>query len=86
MRAISAILFLVGAAAITIAVAGVWVWLMIAAIQSWGPLAGWCLLGLTFFGLLRYPHIIRAPWATWLDLWSYMDREIDRRLTSGHHR
>ena len=76
LRAISALIFMLGSCALVFAAAGVWLYVLVMASVQTHWTAGALMFCVSFWLAHRYQDALKAPWLIWYDLWKWADARI----------
>ena len=78
-RVLSALLFMIGWAAIAIAGVGTWFYISINFIMSFGWFVGMIFSIASVLAIVYWENYVKVPFLLWLQLWEYADRMILHR-------
>lgn len=75
-KALSALLFLIGWTAITVAAVGTWFYITVNVIMSLGWFVGTIFAIGSVLAIIHWQEYIKVPFLLWLQAWEYADRMI----------
>lgn len=76
LKALSALLFLIGWTALALAAVGSWFYLAVSVIMSLGWFAGLLFMVGSLLAVVRWQEYVKVPFILWLQAWNYADRMI----------